>query len=246
MKVAVVIPIYKKSLEEDEVFSLKTCIRLLSKYSLYFVGPKSIQNYVPQIYGDSPFVGFNDTFFESIEGYNQLMLSWKFYKKFESYDYILIYQLDALVFQDNLGKWLYSDIDYVGAPWTDFSRIKKARESIMSSQYFGIKVLKKIFLDENRISYAGNGGLSLRKVNSFLHISKKYRYFIDNWKLNEDYFWSIFVPMLEKKFVIPKYDDCKYFSIENSPEKFFEGIDKHFGCHAWGKNRPFWESVLAG
>lgn len=244
MKVIVVIPIYKKSLEEDEAFSLTTCLRLLSGYDLVFVGPKSLEGIVPHVYGENRFLGFDESFFEGIAGYNKLMLSSKFYEKFRSYDYILIYQLDALVFQDCLDKWLYSNIDYVGAPWTDFEKINKVRDSIMSSRYFGVRTLKKFFLSGNRISYAGNGGLSLRKVDSFLHISKKYKFFIDNWNMNEDFFWSIFVPMLEKKFIIPDYDSCKYFSVENTPEKLFEGIEKHFGCHAWNKNKPFWNSVL--
>ncbi len=45
------------------------------------------------------------------------MLSPTFYDAFQAYRYVLIYQLDALVFSDRLTEWCEMDWDYVGAPW---------------------------------------------------------------------------------------------------------------------------------
>ena len=61
-------------------------------------------------------LAFNDTYFESIYGYNQLMLNVEFYEAF-SKKYILIYQTDAFIFKDDLNYWCEKDYDYIGAPW---------------------------------------------------------------------------------------------------------------------------------
>ena len=49
--------------------------------------------------------------------YNRLMMSEQFYRAFEGYEYILIYQLDCLVFSNALEEWCRKGYDYIGAPW---------------------------------------------------------------------------------------------------------------------------------
>src|SRR6185312_14561683 len=63
------------------------------------------------------------------------------------YKYILFYELDAWVFRDELNYWCTKGYDYIGAPWLDSS----------TKQIVGV----------------GNGGFSLRKVNSSIRIFKR-------------------------------------------------------------------------
>jgi hypothetical protein len=73
------------------------------------------------------------------------MLKKEFYRAFAEYEYILIYQLDCLVFASNLEEWCRKGWDYVGAPW--LADTKNPRKGF---------------------SGVGNGGLSLRRVQSAL------------------------------------------------------------------------------
>lgn len=87
---------------------------------------------------------FNEQYFDSVKSYNELMLSVDFYRSFREYQYMLIYQLDAFVFEDQLEYWCNKGYDYIGAPW--------------------IKANKKFH------PTCGNGGFSLRKIDSFIQL----------------------------------------------------------------------------
>jgi hypothetical protein len=95
---------------------------------------------------------FDNKYFGTVEAHRKLMLSPRFYKSFRDYVYILIYHLDSLVFSDQLMKWCETGLDYVGAPWIGVPGI---------------------------VDKVGNGGFSLRKVDSFLKVIYSRRYFID-------------------------------------------------------------------
>ena len=93
---------------------------------------------------------FPKFFFDSIWSYNILMLSKRFYEAFEWYDYLLVYQTDSYVFKDELKYWASLDYDYIGGV------------SFMTPEESSGKELQ--------ISYPGNGGLSLRKVERFASV----------------------------------------------------------------------------
>jgi len=156
--VSVVIPVYKIDLTESERMSLSQCLNLLYKYDISFVCSKSFDfelfcksNEVNQEKINISRISFANEYFSSIEGYNRLLLSEFFYESFSDFEYILIYQLDAWVFNDELGFWVSQNYDYIGAPW-------------IGEEHGNIK---------NRV---GNGGFSLRRVNAFLKIFKSLRF----------------------------------------------------------------------
>ena len=60
---------------------------------------------------------FENKNFTSRNSYSKLLLSSKFYERFSDYDYMLIYQLDCLIFSNDLKKWTDLNYDYIGAPW---------------------------------------------------------------------------------------------------------------------------------
>ena len=59
----------------------------------------------------------DNNFFGTIRRANEMYLSKSFYEIFKKYDFMLIYQLDALVFSNQLEKWVNSEYDFVAAPW---------------------------------------------------------------------------------------------------------------------------------
>ncbi|MBE9241026.1 DUF5672 family protein [Synechocystis salina] len=172
-KIAIVIPIYKKELDENEQISFLQCIKILNRHPIILVCPINLDvvkykelynNYPKKNNSSSLFVyRFSEHFFDGICGYNKLMLSEAFYARFLDYEYILIYQLDALVFKDNLLDWCSQNIDYIGAPWLTNYCYDNCYEEISD-----------INLQEKRqeIDFigVGNGGFSLRKIDSFISV----------------------------------------------------------------------------
>jgi len=160
-KVAVVIPLSNRStFTVDEEISYKQLVHFLGKYDRYFVTPKSLDIDFPE----SRIRRFDDRYFGSIVAHTKLMLSAMFYDSFSDYEYILIHHLDALVFSDQLLKWCEEGFDYIGPPW--------------------IKCDATPWVEVSRV---GNGGLSLRKIKSFLRVFDSDRHWVD-----PDEYWEGF------------------------------------------------------
>lgn len=120
-KVAVVIPVYKVHLASEEIISLKRCSEVLHKYHFIIVCSKALKTkaYVDILNRNQiaySYAYFDEDCFETIASYNRLLLSVEFYETFKQYEYILIYQLDAYVFRDELEFWCNKGYDYIGAP----------------------------------------------------------------------------------------------------------------------------------
>jgi hypothetical protein len=149
----VIIPIYRP-LNVYEKASLLSCCNLLKNYDICFVTNKNVDisihlNIAKEVGVKNIFVEFfNKSYFKNIHGYNRLMLSKEFYTRFCKYDYMLISQLDAYIFKDNLEYWCNLGFDYIGAP-------------LFPPSNGEIKIDK---------CFVGNGGLSLRKINKFIEV----------------------------------------------------------------------------
>lgn len=204
-----------------------------------------------------------DHFFSDVRSYSKLLLSNHFYSLLSDYQYILIYQLDCLIFSDRLKYWISMGYDYIGAP------------------------LFRSKTDPNLgFSHVGNGGLSLRKVESFIHVLeskhvpnwadtlrvpmpdlkdlgtlqrlfKRIRaiktaqrgvsWYTEHYTLNEDLFWSDRARLFYPKFNIAPVDVALKFAFERFPSYCYEQNNRQlpFGCHAWAKwDREFWEPFL--
>jgi hypothetical protein len=146
--VAVVVPMSNRpELTSDEEISLRHLVHYLDKYDKYFVAPKGLQINFPGF--DTKY--FDKKFFGSVAAHNKLMLSDTFYKRFNDYRFILNYHLDSLVFSDQLTQWCEMDYDFVGPPW-----VKNQKAPYTDDPLYEGKV--------------GNGGFSLRKIESFLKV----------------------------------------------------------------------------
>lgn len=178
--------------------------------------------------------------FLSTNTYSALMLQPWLYERICS-KYVLIYQLDAWVFRDELEYFCSLGYDYYGAPWSNGTDV----------------------------SHAGNGGFSLRNANqsemlvrkllsfegamSDKYYPVKLEDFQNSLKKNkyencpaEDIFFSRFSPRLSPFKVAPAEVSFR-FAFEMQPEKMFERNERKlpFGCHAWEKyGNDFWKQFI--
>ena len=161
-RVAIVVPVYRESLTDDESISLRHLERVLGAYDRYVFVPKGLR------FGIEGFrrLSFPARFFQDQNTYSALLLSPRFYRAFREYEYILVYQLDSLVFSDELDDWCDRGIDYVGAPWLHESWVRRLKGTSIA---------------------VGNGGLSLRNVGSFLRVLTSRRHWMD-----PERYWRMF------------------------------------------------------
>lgn len=253
--VKVVIPIYKSYFGELEEKSFLQCVKVLNNYEIVLVQPEGLDNsYITGKFNTITVENFPKHYFQNIDGYNELLLSSLFYERFLDSEYILIYQLDAFVFKDELIEWCQKGYDYIGAPW-----IATLKNSIWSKFFNSIakKFRSKEKNNREQIFYkVGNGGFSLRKTASHYSIVEQNKSFIFDFLTAEkkeiyaieDVFWSLKASEFDENFRIPDYKEALQFAIDRKPKIAFELNNNKlpFGCH--GINKPkvinFWKPIL--
>lgn len=239
--VTVVIPIYKATFTEAEKRSFQQCIRVLAGYPVKIVKPESLDlDELHASYPDIELMSFEDKYFKGVDSYNELMTSLFFYERFTAFEYMLIYQLDAFVFRDELTAWCKKGFDYIGSPTLH----QESFDSFSADAKEGYGAA----LSSRRVVL--NGGLSLRRVRSFIKYLKIYNTFYPAWKGNEDMLFSQeatrLLPM--KLFMkLPTWQEALHFAFEKSPAASFALTDRKlpFGCHAWERYDPaFWKDYI--
>ena len=173
----VVIPVYKADPKGIEVASFRQCIKILKSFDLCLVTYEeldlTVYKRIAKEYSKEINVKcFGRHFFTSVAGYNKLCYNIDFYSVFRNYDYMLIYQLDAWVFRDELQMWCEKGYDYIGSPL--FMNISLQGEFPMySKEMLGV----------------GNGGFSLRRIQYCIKL-------LERWKwlpyLTPGYLWKIY------------------------------------------------------
>ena len=260
-KVAVVVPMSNRAdLYPDEEISLRHLTHYLGRYPNYLVVPDGLSIDRPGF----QLARFGSEYFGSAAANTRLMLSTHFYERFQQYEYILIYHLDALVFSDRLEEWCDKGYDYIGPPW-------QITEDTPWVKTPGV----------------GNGGFCLRKVSSCLKVLNSTRYTIEpehywekyraahspvkqiinfprkylkrlkmfnnidreivKFSKNEDLFWGNRARHYYPDFKIAPIEVALQFAFEGAPRDCYEQNENSlpFGCHAWPKyDRSFWEPYL--
>jgi hypothetical protein len=253
-KIAVLIPFYKQRLTVYENIALQQCFKVLSAYSIIAIKPYKLVLPAEVVqYKFDNIISFPDEYFEDIQGYNRLMLDAVFYREFLNCEYILIHQLDAFVFRDELNSWCNRDLDYIGAPWMRKKEYSNIFKAIVSNglQYLAKRYnIKKRGLPSKKQfdNSVGNGGFSLRKVDAFSKIclAQQEKIAFYNKQIshhyNEDVFWSIEVNRKKKLLNIPDYKTALQFAFELAPERAYHINHNQlpFGCHAWDLQLDFW------
>ena len=139
---------------EFELISLKQGLKILHKHPFALVVPEgldvSVYEKLFQFYNvkyDIEF--FNNKFFGTLANYNRLVLHKSFYERFNGYEYMLIYHLDCFVFRDEIDYWCAKGYDYFGPPWF----------GMFDANY-----------KTDNLWLVGNGGFSIRKIDSFIRV----------------------------------------------------------------------------
>jgi len=257
-KVAVIIPFYRDTISWSEKIALQQCEKILSAYPKIAIKPESL--ILPLAAGEVNFIkvtNFADDYFDGIKGYNKLMMSELFYGSFLEYEYILIYQLDAFVFKDELNFWCSRRYDYIGAPWLrDKSYRHFGKELVarfVSYLHARFDIQKNGLPGEKQFhNRVGNGGFSLRRVRKFHELSIERRAKVikylsrDEHEYNEDMFWSVEINRTRRRLRIPSYKIGIKFSMEIYPDRALKlnNGELPFGCHAWDIHTDFWRPIF--
>lgn len=269
--VCIVVPVYKDELERYESISLEQCCKILYTYPIVLVTYSDLnlektKEYILHKFPNTKIsiANFDKAYFKDISAYNKLMLSAEFYEYFRNYDCILIHQLDAFVFKDELNYWAERKYDYIGAPW--FQNYGEGN-------------------DNQSLWQTGNGGLSLRNPKTFLKILKKrgpvkglnsivkeyqhlnatqkllkspvvalkllgirnnISYYVEKFHQNEDTFWSSFASKY-CNLSVPGPEEALKFSFECAPLRLYKMNSNNlpFGCHAWWRyDLDFWKPFI--
>lgn len=250
-KVVITIPIYKEKIDKIEEISLKQALDKLSKHPFVFFAPNSLDvtGYEVLCKGkvNYKFERFDDEYFTGIPGYNKLMLNQNFYKRFLDYKYILIYQLDAFVFNDDLEYWCDRNFDYIGAPYI-FVDLNNYPIKVLTKYRKLLDFFEKLRIPFYEYKHLGNGGFSLRNVKSTINLLRICKKSVSTWNyLMEDSFFQYWGNVLFPLYKLPTEIEAAKFSIELDPAKTFELIGKKlpFGCHAFMRYDPeFWKPYI--
>ena len=209
-KCCVVIPVYRKNPVFFEQASIIQCVRILGgSHDICLVAPFGLD--LSGYFSLCPGFKFRvkrlaKEFFTGIDAYNELCKRWEFYACFNDYQYMLIYQPDCWIFEDNLEYFMSLDYDYFGAPWVTIE-------------------------DGNvTVTKCGNGGFSLRKVAKFEKVCKGNASEADNSSVPEDVF---FCNKCSDQLNVCPVEIGREFSFEVGPSYFFKlnGDKLPMGCH---------------
>ncbi len=247
-------------MEALEKVSFLQCLRVLGNRDIYIFTHSGIDLSQYKQMAENEGVElktklFDKSYFGSVAAYNRLMLYKQFYLSFANYVYLLIYQLDAYVFSDDLDYWCSRGYDYIGAPWFD---------------YFATSA-------EGRLYAVGNGGLSLRRTTYFTNLlttrrgifgfrhlptgddrlMTKIKFILGGYNrienlierntLNEDHFYCIFLQTSRFSPNLPSPEVAAAFAFERSPSYLYHLIGRlPMGCHAFEKNEytTFWRDKI--
>lgn len=251
---AVVIPIYK-TFDVDEVMCINQMMKMTHGFKKFFVAPQSFSlDSSYSNFEDVEIIRFDDCFFQDIQSYNRLMLNTAFYEAFLDYEYILIHQTDAYLFKDELTYWCNQNYDYLGAPWYTPKRLSRYSWFKFAFKYLGAFFSKQELVRRRSYNCVGNGGLSLRKINTFIKVlasapEKLLQLYLEDTDrfFNEDVFWSIEAPEILAEYNVPKYEVGMHFALESESEKLYKLMSNKlpFGCHGFKKADPsFWKQFI--
>lgn len=272
LPVVIVVPIISTTIDGDELTSLLQCLKILNRRDICYLCSKELDTSFYEGLNKEYGITFHKTTFgndcfSSVVAYNQLCFSPDFYQTLSNYEYMLIYQLDAYIFEDRLDYWCNLGYDYIGGPW--LCHWSNDMEN----------------LDHWEV---GNGGFSLRRVNTFIDIltNKKKRnkplkgytqLCLENeHRLKRKIYlrlWYLFRALSghhnclkyyiqhqsqeDKAYAqcqyngllrIPTAREALFFSFDMRPATCYKMAGEHLpmGCHMWYKydNDKFWYPII--
>lgn len=217
-KVCIIVPVYKEKLNFHEYNSLIQLQSILSpeKYDIHFICPEYLNfSYYEEHFKYKYIFRFWDSYFIDNSTYSKLMLNENFYKYFQEYEYMLIYQTDGWVFKDDLIDWCEKGYEYIGAPF--MFRYPSSKSAAVQHKL-----------------YNGNGGVSLRKISWIIENIEKYKTTLPIDGIYEDITISQYFDIINK----PSFIECSKFSWDTYPDVLWQvnQFEIPSFCHNYIKN----------
>lgn len=224
-----VVPVYKVIPSKVEALSLLQ-LRELNVKNVTLMCPEglNIDAYL-DLWPELKVVYFSKEHFISVQSYNDFLLKPSFYETFASeYRWMLIYQLDAFIFSNQIERFCELGYDYYGAPW-----------QYGFPQYWFLFNRWPIKVNFKRF-YVGNGGLSLRNLNKTIDLLKRKQGHITQTFYMEDVFFAYWGTMDESFHAAPS-EVAALFSVETYPDHWLK-ITKTFpmGTHNFHRTGKEW------
>ena len=230
------IPAYKPQFDADETACVERYFSVL-RGDMVFTVPESLDTaWYEEHFPKAALVRFPDRYFKGIRGYNRLLLSEEFYTAFETYEYLLIAQPDAVVWQecDRIPEFIRQGYDYYGAPWQPARRIWEwTFPKTQSFPFFRIRCCKT----KGQGIEMGNGGFSLRHVRHCRELIREFRHrkIYWFWKRNEDIFFGVFGRDSRRGFRPADVATGRRFALEYGLRESVERGEVPFAVHGWSK-----------
>lgn len=252
--VKVIVPFYTTKLRGWEREALAQTMRMFSPaYPVIFLKSEglSIDAYTT-LYPQAEVIEVSTDWLgtrRGIAGYNEMMMSERFYALFYDAEYILICHLDAWIFRDELKEWCAKGYDLVAAPWPTRPRYNRFPLKQLLRWKFRLFPSKRIIRSQ-MFGRIGNGGLCLRRVSAFREACILYRLEIERFNrqvdplYNEDIFWAL-VP---EHFRYPSVETALQFAYDLKPEVCYKLNHRQLpmGCHGFMHKRRirFWKQFI--
>lgn len=271
-KVAIVVPIITPQVEGDELTSLQQCLHVLGQRDIIYLCSDELDTTFYEKINEQNHIPFHkhcfgQECFSSVEAYNKLCFSADLYTAFNQFEYMLIYQLDAFIFEDKLDYWCNQQYDYIGGPW-----LCHWSNEVENLNHWEV----------------GNGGFSLRRVATFVNLLTKQttlrkplkgygRFCYENslrlrhkpylrlwflFRAISGYHNTLNYYILHQSQEDKAYAQCQYngllriptarkaleFSFDMRPQTCYKltGNTLPMGCHMWYKydNERFWYPII--
>lgn len=252
-KLIVVVPLYTSDLDAVEWLALDKMYSLLAdRYPIAILCPVGMD--CSEIVERFPSVEVRTMAahnFVSIDSYNAMMLCSDVYDLFLDAKYMLIYQTDCYLFNDQIESFLDLDYDYIGAPWLPKPKYLKWYNRVwISIQRFIFSFGRgKKRLRHSLYYRVGNGGLCLRKIEAMRRVTSQ-KEIIAQWLnseydiKNEDVYFSLFEPSLS----IAPFEVGLRFAFDTQPALAYRFNENKLpmGCHAWARENTwgFWRDHI--
>jgi hypothetical protein len=192
---------------------------------------------------------FDDRFFASTQTYSALLLGQEFYERLAGFQFILVHQLDAFIFEDRLSFWCEQGYDYIGAPWRDRAgtwrgvgngglslRRTQACLSVIGSRLRDSPDEYWRYVTHNVESRASAAARLPLKLLKHLGIAPDVTTFLQRFVsegCNEDIFWGLHAARFYPSFRVAPVEAARHFSVEHGIEdtsRLFVNRPP-FGCH---------------
>lgn len=239
----IITPIYKETPDPIEIISLQRLNNIIGNknYDVYFVthNELNIDKYI-SLYPNAKISYFDKYFFQNTATYSQLCMNYNLYSTYKEYEYLFIYQTDCYLLRDEFSLFC-NGYDYIGAP--------------VCSTDCGWPTVKTVNGVQQYSPIIGNGGFSVRKIETFLDITDPNGDFRKSVQLTDELIKELLWEDLFICVELPKFYDINIaplkvgyeFAWDMSVDVIYNyfNITKFPMCiHAWDKNIRFWQDKL--